>query len=77
MHAGPLSSPRLQRVLKALTEAEGKPLTTRQIVRRAGVMAVNACVSELRHHGAEIECSQRIVNGARRFFYLMKKAPDQ
>lgn len=73
MHAAPLSSPRLQRVLKVL--AEGKPLTTRQIVRRAGVMAVNACVAELRQHGAEIECSQRIVNGARRFFYHMKKAP--
>ncbi len=77
MHAGPLSSPRLQRVLKVLEEAQGKPLTTRQIVRQARVMAVSTCVAELRHHGAEIECSQRIVNGARRFFYLMKKAPDQ
>jgi biotin operon repressor len=77
MNAAPLSSPRLQRVLRVLAEAEGKPLSTRQIVRRSGAMAVSTCVAELRQHGAEIECSQRIVNGARRFFYLMKKAPQQ
>lgn len=77
MHAAPLSSPRLQRVLAVLQEADGKSLSTRQIVRRAGVVAVNTCIAELRQHGAEIECSQRIVKGARRFFYLMKKAPQQ
>ncbi|WP_206682571.1 hypothetical protein [Paragemmobacter straminiformis] len=50
-------------------------MTTRQIVRRAGVMAVNACVAELRQHGAEIICQPRVVNGARRFFYTMTKEP--
>lgn len=75
MHAAPLTSPRLQRVLKLL--ADGKPHTTRQIVRGARVMAVNACVAELRSHGAEILCSNSFVNGKRRFFYRMTKEPDR
>lgn len=74
MHAAPLTSPRLQRVLKLLSD--GKPHTTRQIVRGACVMAVNACVSELRTHGAEITCTAEIVAGRRRFFYRMTKGPD-
>lgn len=73
IHAAPLSSPRLQRVLKLLED--GVPRTTRQIVRRARVVAVNACISELRAHGAEITCTVEVVNGQRRFFYRMKKAP--
>jgi len=74
MHAAPLSSPRLQRALAVL--ADGKPHTTREIVRKGRVMAVSACVSELRHHGAEIECRQELVNGQRRFFYTMLKGPE-
>lgn len=46
IHAASLASPRLRRVLDLLRD--GKPRTTRQIVRQARVMAVNACVSELR-----------------------------
>lgn len=61
MHAAPLTSPRLQRVLAVLRD--GKPHTTRDIVRRARVMAVNACVSELRHHGAEITCVKQAAPG--------------
>lgn len=67
------SSPRLQRVLAVLRP--GRPLTTRQIVRRAGVMAVSACVAELRQHGAEILCEQQIVQGRRRWLYTMTKEP--
>ncbi|MCU9850382.1 hypothetical protein OEZ60_20565 [Defluviimonas sp. WL0024] len=73
MNAAPLSSPRLQRVLAVLKD--GQEHTTRAIVRKARVMAVNACVAELRAHGAEIECSPRIVKGQRRFYYRMKKGP--
>lgn len=73
MHAAGLQSPRLQRVLAVLRE--GRPLSTRQIVRRAGVMAVNACIAELRQHGAEIVCTQRVEAGKRLFFYTMTKAP--
>lgn len=73
--AAKLDSPRLQRVLALLSD--GKPHTTRDIVRRARVMAVNACVGELRHHGAEIKCvKQAGPKGAgMRFYYTMTKAP--
>ena len=74
MNAAGLSSPRLQRVLRVL--APGKPVTTRTIVRRAQVCAVNAIVAELRHHGAEIACFQEIVGGRRRWFYRMDRAPE-
>ncbi|MGC9368671.1 MAG: hypothetical protein ACP5DX_03925 [Paracoccaceae bacterium] len=73
MNAAPLTSPRLQRVLQLLRD--GRPHTTRDIVRRARVMAVNACISELRQHGAEIMCQCRRVNGARRYYYTMLKGP--
>ena len=75
MHAAALTSPRLRRVLALL--ADGRPRTTREIVRRARVMAVNACISELRWHGAEITCVQRPnPNGMGRIWtYTMTKAP--
>lgn len=57
MHAAPLTSPRLQRVLRALRGGEWR--STRALVRGAGVMAVSACVAELRTHGARIECRRR------------------
>ena len=75
IRAAALTSPRLQRVLSLLKD--GKPHTTRDIVRKARVMAVNACISELRHHGAEIVCTQQVVNDQRRFFYTMTKAPNE
>ena len=76
IHAAPLTSPRLRRVLQLLED--GKPRTTRDIVRRARVIAVNALVSELRAHGAEITCERRAApNGEGwRFYYTMTKAPD-
>jgi len=74
IRAAALTSPRLQRVLALLSD--GRPHTTRDIVRKARVMAVNACISELRHHGAEITCTQQVVNDQRRFFYTMTKAPN-
>jgi hypothetical protein len=73
IRAAALTSPRLQRVLELLSD--GKPHTTRDVVRKARVMAVNACVSELRHHGAEIVCTQQVVHDQRRFSYTMTKAP--
>ena len=77
--AASLASPRLQRVLAVL--ADGRPHTTRDIVRKGRVMAVNACVSELRAHGAEISCVKQAVTApggegrAWRFYYTMTKAP--
>lgn len=67
-------SPRLQRVLAVLSD--GKPKTTRQIVRWARVMAVSACVAELRQQGAEIACWQEIdARGRRRWWYRLDAAP--
>lgn len=73
--AARLESPRLQRVLKLMSD--GKPHTTRDVVRRARVMAVNACMAELRHHGAEITCIKQSApnGGGLRFYYTMTKAP--
>jgi len=45
-------------------------------VRKARVMAVNACISELRFHGAAILCTRQHVDGKPRFFYTMTKGPD-
>jgi len=73
MHAAPLASPRLQRVLKALRG--GQRLSTRAIVRKANVVAVNAVVAELRQHGVEIRCDNEFLNGKRRFFYTLLKEP--
>jgi hypothetical protein len=75
IHAAPLASPRLRRVLALLED--GKPRTTREIVRKARVMAVNACISELRHHGAEITCVRQAAPDGQgwRFYYTMTKAP--
>ncbi len=38
-------------------------------------MAVNACIAELRQHGAEINCRAEFVKGKRRFYYTMIKEP--
>lgn len=73
MNAAPITSARLQRVLTLLRD--GRPHTTREVVRKARVMAVSACVAELREHGAEIDCRARIVNGRRVFYYTMLKGP--
>jgi hypothetical protein len=76
MNAAPLTSPRLQRVLQLLRD--GRPHTTRKIIRCAHVVAVNAIISELRFHGAEITCRVEVLpNGRRRrFYYTMTKEPS-
>ena len=76
IHAAPLTSPRLQRLLALLSD--GKPRTTRDIVRKARVMPVNTCVAELRSHGAEITCIRQATPNGKgwRIYYTMTKAPD-
>lgn len=74
-HARLASSPRLQRLLKVLREADGE-LSTWEIVNRAQVLAVNAAVAELRANGCEISC--RVValkGGGRRWYYHLRKGP--
>ena len=51
------NSPRLQRVDQLLSD--GKERTTMEIVLDARVMAVSACVSELREQGRVIHCQRR------------------
>lgn len=77
MRAAALTSPRLQRVLALLSD--GRPHTTRDIVRRAKVMAVSACISELRTHGAEFLCVKFAApnHGGWRWYYTMTKAPKE
>ncbi len=76
MHAATLKSARLRRILKVLSD--GHPHSTREIVRRARVMAVSACMAELRQNGAEIVCVRETdpVSGALRWNYTMTKAPE-
>lgn len=73
MHAASLTSPRLRRVLAVLKD--GRRYTTRTIMRRASVCAVNTCVAELRELGACIECTKERVGGKWRWFYRMTEAP--
>jgi hypothetical protein len=74
MHHAPLTSPRLQRVLAVLRD--GRPHTTREIVRRANVVAVNSCISELRANGAEILCTRERQKDRLICRYTMTKAPE-
>lgn len=77
MHAARLAnSPRLLRVLRLLSD--GRPHSSRDIVRRANVIAVASCVAELRVNGAEISCVQRQdpSGRGRRWIYTMTKAPE-
>lgn len=72
MHAANLAkSPRLQRVHDLL--ADGRPHSTRDIVVKADVCAVNAIVAELRSQGAVIVCRQapRSDRGGRVWLYRM------
>ncbi len=61
------SSQRLQRVADVLKD--GSELSTRQIIQRAKVCAVNSIVAELRDNGMDIACTRRRVRGEWRWFY--------
>jgi hypothetical protein len=75
MHAATLSSDRLQRVNRLLSDR--KPHSTRDIMRRAHVCAINSCVAELRQLGADIVCERQKINGKFIFFYTMLTPPDE
>lgn len=83
MHAAPLSSWRLQALIEVLQD--GRPHSTKTIAQKTGVLAISACVSELRQHGAEITCQRKkvpvMIKGHKVedrwvFFYTMLKGPD-
>lgn len=75
MHAATMTSERLQRVKRLLSD--GKPHSTRDIMRRAHVCAINSCVAELRQRGAEITCERRKIKDQFIFFYTMLTPPDE
>ena len=70
------TSKRLQRTLKVLREAKGVELTTRQLMRRANICAVNSVIAELRANGCEITTRREVHAGAPRFFYKLIKGPS-
>jgi hypothetical protein len=70
------TSPRLQRVLKLLDENDHRWLTTRMIMRRCSVCAVNTVIAELRENGAVIDCKTDVMrDGKRRWSYRLRQAP--
>ena len=74
-HARLEKSDRLQRALKVLQEAKGR-VSTRTLMRKANICAVNSVIAELRENGADILCEQTVKNGERRFFYTLIKSPE-
>lgn len=74
-HARLSTSPRLQRVLRALREARGE-ITPLELTLKARVAAVGTAISELRANGAVIDCRQALMDGERRFFYRLIKEPS-
>lgn len=70
-------SDRLQRALRLLIAERHRWLTTRTILRRANVCAVNTVIAELRENGAEIECKTTVLQGGRRrWSYRLTKTPE-
>ena len=66
-------SPRLQRVLEALSD--GVEHSTLDLVREAEVCAVNSCIAELRANGAHIDCRQiRNSGGQRLWVYKLNRS---
>ena len=63
-----IKAPRLRRVLRVLSD--GGWHSTRDIVRLAGVCAVNSAVSELRQKGCSIDC-RYATGGGRRWVYRL------
>ncbi|WP_299370496.1 hypothetical protein [uncultured Tateyamaria sp.] len=69
------SSPRLQRALKALQDAQGE-LSTMQWAQAAKICAVSSVAAELRANGAQISCRQATEDGQRRWYYTLLKSPE-
>ncbi|WP_425091973.1 hypothetical protein [Tropicimonas sp. S265A] len=67
-------SPRLQRTLRVLQR--GGAFTTRDLVRKARILAVNSVIAELRQNGCVIECRTETLKGQRRYFYQLISSPE-
>lgn len=72
MHAASIErSPRLQRVRDVLSD--GREHSTLEIVRDAGVCAVNSIVAELRANGLDITCRRGTRNGGAIWLYQWRR----
>lgn len=79
IHAATKLTPRLRRVLAVLREYEGSlGASTRLILLKAHVCAVNTCVAELRAQGYEIACTLAHVgaDGERVYVYRLVAEPS-
>ena len=76
-YANIATSPRLQRVLSAL--ADGAEHTTREIITKADVCAVNTVISELRSNGFDITTRDHGINenGSHVYSYRWPKTQTQ
>ena len=72
MHAAKLiTSPRLQRIYNLLS-GDHEEHSTREIIQKCNVCAVNSAVSELRANGLNIVCRQRPSrNGKHHYTYQL------
>ena len=73
IHAATRLTPRLTRVLRVLRD--GRPHTTRELIERARVCAVNTCVSEMRALGYVIECRSQGHDGHGAHVYAYQLVP--
>jgi len=75
MNHATLASARLLRVLSVLRDK--REHSTWDIMSKARVAAVSACISELRANGARIDCVRRFdgPNREPRFYYTLIKEP--
>ena len=64
---------RLTRVLRVLRD--GRPHTTRELIKQAEVCAVNTCVSEMRALGYVIECRSQGHDGHGAHVYAYQLVP--
>ena len=76
MHHARLSkSSRLQRCLRAL-KRHPNGISTRGLIREAGICAVSSVISELRANGAEIDCRRMKSLTGVRHIYTLRKSPS-
>lgn len=69
MHAAKLDkSDRLRRVA-SLLKRHKKPLSTRDIIEKANVCAINSIISELRCNGYDIKCHR---TGSVWYYWMVK-----
>lgn len=73
MNAAKMSSKRLQRVARVLSDMRSH--STLAIAIHANACAVNSCVAELRQLGWDIDCKKRMTRTGFVWYYTARKIP--